>query len=284
VVVITNKTIIRLRGLPYLPTAAVTGKHLGKLTAREIMRTNIDFLSTYTLIPHIKYLLKTTSHEVYPLVNNENDRLLIGSVLRTNLEILVEKYEHLKLFESPHSNSFEEAEKPQFIISNMSHPKTHEEDPHPELKDISMIETPIISVTTPQDNKDSPRTPVKEDEVMFEEVPTLDEKEVNLSLSPLHYEQDEIPEVFPNDSNHFSGIDVSNIIEGSVTNPNTTLHQHSELMIEYDPAPFQISSLTRYYKLHFIFSMLGLSHAWIVTEGKLIGVVTKKDMIKLENK
>jgi hypothetical protein len=50
-------------------------------------------------------------------------------------------------------------------------------------------------------------------------------------------------------------------------------------VVPMDPAPFQIHVMTPLTKAHFLFSMLGLSHAWIVSEGRLVGVLTKKDLI-----
>jgi chloride channel 2 len=51
------------------------------------------------------------------------------------------------------------------------------------------------------------------------------------------------------------------------------------LVVPIDPAPFQIHVMTPLTKAHFLFSMLGLSHAWVMSEGKLLGVLTKKDLI-----
>jgi hypothetical protein len=50
-------------------------------------------------------------------------------------------------------------------------------------------------------------------------------------------------------------------------------------VVPMDPAPFQIHVMTPLTKAHFLFSMLGLSHAWVVSEGRLVGVLTKKDLI-----
>lgn len=51
------------------------------------------------------------------------------------------------------------------------------------------------------------------------------------------------------------------------------------LLLNIDPAPFQISIFTPMAKVYFLFSMLGLSQAFVVSRGKLIGVVLRKDLI-----
>ncbi len=41
-----------------------------------------------------------------------------------------------------------------------------------------------------------------------------------------------------------------------------------------DPAPFQLVERTSLYKIHSLFSILALSHAYVTSIGRLVGVVT----------
>ncbi|KAL0478934.1 hypothetical protein AKO1_007817, partial [Acrasis kona] len=50
--------------------------------------------------------------------------------------------------------------------------------------------------------------------------------------------------------------------------------ERSQILL-VDPAPFYINYLTPLTKIYFLFSMLGMSHAWVTKRGKLVGVVTK---------
>ena len=45
-----------------------------------------------------------------------------------------------------------------------------------------------------------------------------------------------------------------------------------------DPAPFQLVERTTLLKVHSLFSMLGLSHAYVTSIGRLVGVVALKDV------
>jgi chloride channel 2 len=45
-----------------------------------------------------------------------------------------------------------------------------------------------------------------------------------------------------------------------------------------DPAPFQLVERTSLYKIHSLFSILCLSHAYVTSIGRLVGVVTLKDL------
>merc|ERR1719151_226237 len=52
----------------------------------------------------------------------------------------------------------------------------------------------------------------------------------------------------------------------------------SELHI--DPAPFQLPEKSSLLKVHSLFSMLGVNHAYVTTIGRLIGVVGLKELRK----
>ncbi|XP_013929131.1 PREDICTED: chloride channel protein 2-like [Thamnophis sirtalis] len=47
-----------------------------------------------------------------------------------------------------------------------------------------------------------------------------------------------------------------------------------------DPAPFQLVERTSLHKTHTIFSLLGVDHAYVTSIGRLIGVVTLKELRK----
>ncbi|KAJ8320296.1 hypothetical protein KUTeg_001883 [Tegillarca granosa] len=47
---------------------------------------------------------------------------------------------------------------------------------------------------------------------------------------------------------------------------------------QIDPAPFQLVERTSLHKVHSLFSLLGLSHAYVTSAGKLIGVCGLKDL------
>jgi chloride channel 2 len=61
----------------------------------------------------------------------------------------------------------------------------------------------------------------------------------------------------------------------SVMSSNTM----KEYQIPYDSSPLTITVFTPYTKIHFLFSMLRLGVLWVTIDGKLCGVVTKKDLM-----
>lgn len=48
-----------------------------------------------------------------------------------------------------------------------------------------------------------------------------------------------------------------------------------------DPAPFQLVERTSLLKVHSIFSLMGVNHAYVTAIGKLIGVVSLKEVLKM---
>ena len=45
-----------------------------------------------------------------------------------------------------------------------------------------------------------------------------------------------------------------------------------------DPAPFQLVERTSLLKVHSMFSLLGVNHAYVTTIGQLIGIVSLKEV------
>lgn len=48
--------------------------------------------------------------------------------------------------------------------------------------------------------------------------------------------------------------------------------------VKIDPAPFQLVEKTSLLKVHSLFSMIGINHAYVTKIGKLVGVVALKEV------
>lgn len=51
--------------------------------------------------------------------------------------------------------------------------------------------------------------------------------------------------------------------------------------IYIDPAPFQLVEKTSIIKVHSLFSMIGINHAYVTKIGRLVGVVALKEVFSL---
>jgi chloride channel 2 len=174
-------TFMKLRGLPYLSTIKPTAKTYNK-KAQDVMRKDVHYIANDFSLKLISKILRSTTHLTYPVVNDSNSMVLIGSVSRGHIELVVEEYERMAKEGADDVTQISESIQPQFVF----------------------------------------------------------------------------------DRNLFLKID----------------SQERHRIVLVDPAPFQISNLTPLTKVYFLFSMLGLSHAWVTKGGKIVGVITKKDLIR----
>ncbi|KAL3995618.1 Voltage gated chloride channel family protein [Acanthocheilonema viteae] len=98
-----------------------------------------------------------------------------------------------------------------------------------------------------------------------------------LANSPLHEDHDGESPLAPLLQRHAD-------IEHHVTNLNVCqrayILQHPINLdeIAIDPAPFQLVLGTSLYRVHTLFSLLGLNHAYITNRGKLMGVISIKEL------
>lgn len=50
--------------------------------------------------------------------------------------------------------------------------------------------------------------------------------------------------------------------------------------VNIDPSPFQLVEKTSLLKVHSLFSMIGINHAYVTNVGRLVGVVALKEVKK----
>ena len=86
------------------------------------------------------------------------------------------------------------------------------------------------------------------------------------------------------------GTDVTDFMGDAYANADMTLEEEKEWVeeemsknvdfdaIHIDPAPFQLVEKTSLLKVHSLFSMVGVNHAYVTAIGKLIGVVGLKEL------
>jgi len=49
-----------------------------------------------------------------------------------------------------------------------------------------------------------------------------------------------------------------------------------------DLCPYTVMETSPLSKVHFMFAVMGLSHVWVVREGRLMGFVAKEDLMNME--
>eukprot|EP00762_Andalucia_godoyi_P004579 ANDGO_05103.mRNA.1 Chloride channel protein F len=78
---------------------------------------------------------------------------------------------------------------------------------------------------------------------------------------------------------HLQFLDFRPVSQASQHHVNAT-----DLQVPFDSAPFILPLSTSLHRIYFVFTMIGVSHAFIVDCGTLKGVVTKRLLIQLQNR
>jgi len=189
--------ILEAKGLPFLPNLS-SGAH--RKTGRDVMNRNLNHIAKLSTYKDINTLLKKTGFQYFPVVDNQENMLLLGEVHRSYLKTILDKREREYL----QQRGIIESQRNIFLENNQT-------------PDASPINSPNV------------RSPIgSAEQQSFFEVPAL------LEFKRPHF----------------------------------------------DPSPFQLVDRTSLGKIHFMFSMLGITHVWCTSKAHLVGVITRKEFMK----
>lgn len=204
---------LQMKGLPYMPPF----KPHGKRTARDLMQSEVLFLTSDSNFHNLESLLRSSTVDPFPLVETKENRYLLGVIPRKRLERLLLAQE--KEFERLRREYQEQ-----------------------------MAEYGQRKSAPPEPSQASSST-------------------------------DEIGGV-----GHVLALDEQPLLVEPVPPPSKDQFWSSKLNLSrnspgFDPCPFSTFADTPLSKLHFMFAMLGLSHSLVLERGRLVGVITKRDMM-----
>ncbi|KAM6994813.1 chloride channel protein 1 isoform 1-T1 [Tautogolabrus adspersus] len=256
-------SIIQVKKLPYLPELALG--HISKynIFVEDIMVRKVKFLSSQSTFRELNYLLENSTLKTIPLVDSKESMILLGSIERTELQAVFDWWL------SPERRVFERGQSSPghgFKVSWESFAFVDEEG--------------------------------AEETAQFEEecngpVPSPKPQE----LSTNHSDKRKLPSVRGALQRLFSSTSSAVPTETQETTapPLTDTMSPEEIkaweeeelnkpidmeQIRIDPSPFQLVERTSLHKTHTLFSLLGLSHAYVTSIGKLVGVVALKELQK----
>uniref|UniRef100_A0A665W8P8 Chloride channel, voltage-sensitive 1b n=1 Tax=Echeneis naucrates TaxID=173247 RepID=A0A665W8P8_ECHNA len=248
-------SIIQVKKLPYLPELALG--HISKynIFVEDIMVRRVKFLSSQSTFRELDHLLETTTLKTIPLVDSKESMILLGSIERTELQAIFDWWlsPERRVFErgqsSPGQDSKVSWESFAFVDEEGGEESTEKVDKNEFLLrcEWKVYQFQFLNMFCPQ------TTPVQE--------------ECN---GPIQASK-------PQDtSTHCtnSGNMIKAWEEAELDKP-IDMEQ-----IRIDPSPFQLVERTSLHKTHTLFSLLGLSHAYVTSIGKLVGVVALKELQK----
>ncbi|XP_053342605.1 chloride channel protein 2a [Clarias gariepinus] len=256
-------SIIRIQKLPYLPELG-WGQEKYNIRVEDIMVRDVRFITLSSTYRDVQEALVSGQLKTLALVESKESMILLGSIERSQLQFLLSEQlgrgrwlEYLR--ERAQDNgahipsSFSQNSSPKagrgvrFLIS------TEESSYSPTLTNSQLPLKSALKTVTSISNTDTVNSspspscgePVKE---QVEEAPNIDDDMSTAEISEWEEQQLEEPVCFNN--------------------------------CKIDPAPFQLVERTSLHKTHTIFSLLGLDHAYVTSTGRLVGVVSLKELRK----
>ncbi|KAK1795162.1 hypothetical protein P4O66_010343, partial [Electrophorus voltai] len=273
-------SIIQVKKLPYLPELGFG--HISKynIFVEDIMLKKVKFVSLQSTYSEILHLLETTTFKTIPLVDSKvgnqvilkeglnqyiverfmaESMILLGSIERCEVQAACDWWlsEERRVYNQRqvtlHQGSKVRWESLTFI----------DEEGEEENRQKRSTETLNGPLTSEKPSEDSTR---------------------NMSSGESGHLA-----IFCNGEH-----DSRRVTHGDITTQNTSdclvqikAWEESELnksvdidQIRIDPAPFQLVEKTSLHKTHTLFSLLGFSHAYVTSTGKLVGVVALKELQK----
>ncbi|XP_061573042.1 chloride channel protein 1 isoform X2 [Cololabis saira] len=262
-------SIIQVKKLPYLPELALG--HISKynIFVEDIMVRKVKFLSSQSTYRELNHLLETTSLKTIPLVDSKESMILLGSIEKTELQAV------LDWWLSPERRVFERGQSSPGQGSKVS------------WESFSFVDEEA------EESTDKPASPGQEEC----NGPIPSPKPQEPSTNHTDSDNGKLPSVRRTLQRLFSSTSSSGQVETQEATPppltdtmtpeeikaweETELDKPVDMeQIRIDPSPFQLVEKTSLHKTHTLFSLLGLSHAYVTSIGKLVGVVALKELQK----
>ncbi|XP_070561074.1 chloride channel protein 2-like isoform X2 [Ptychodera flava] len=244
-------SIIQIKRLPYLPDFAnFSTKKSYNVFVEDIMIKHVRYLSFDSTYQDLKILLDMSKHSAYPIVDNKDSMILLGSMQKHVLEQLLDSH----VGRVARLAAFSEMQRQKSASDNNLAEGRSRHDDSEEITVLGLHPQSNASVTSTSSIK------------------SILKKSKHL---------------FTGSDSGAESSDVSQVDRGSLDmTPEEQASWENEKLQELikfdncqiDPAPFQLVEKTSLHKVHSLFSLLGLNHAYVTTLGRLVGVVALKEV------
>uniref|UniRef100_A0AAQ5X443 4Fe-4S ferredoxin-type domain-containing protein n=1 Tax=Amphiprion ocellaris TaxID=80972 RepID=A0AAQ5X443_AMPOC len=269
-------SIIRIKKLPYLPELGWGHHEKYNIRVEDIMVRDVRYITLNCCYRDLHNVLLTGHLKTLALVESAESMILLGSIERAQLQSLLSQQlgrprrleyireraaaekKHLSVVSNPGSE--DGSQRISTEESSFSPTRPVPQKPlKPALKRPSVVERPTEIPTGPNDNSG---IALKN---LFCASPDTEEAFLFCSFVCLH---------ILSDSQNLCDLQIAEWEEKQLD------EQVNFNNCKIDPAPFQLVERTSLHKTHTIFSLLGLDHAYVTSIGRLIGVVSLKELRK----
>ncbi|XP_027891892.1 chloride channel protein 1-like [Xiphophorus couchianus] len=265
-------SIIQVKKLPYLPELGFGHMSQYNIFVEDIMVRKVKFISSQSTYREVKHLLDSFSLKTIPLVDSKDSMILLGSIDRVELLALCDWWlspERRLLMEGP---SLQEKNPcPKSSWESFAFVDDEEDEERDKGSPLQEERNGPVPPPKPQDPSSNHTAPATEKGPLQSVRRTLR----NLFTSKSRQSEKELQEPCPPPlSDTMTSDEIKAWEEAEMDKPM----EIDEIRI--DPSPFQLVERTSLHKTHTLFSLLGLSHAYVTSIGKLVGVVALKELQK----
>ncbi|KAJ1351051.1 hypothetical protein KIN20_006988 [Parelaphostrongylus tenuis] len=247
------ESIIRIKKYPYLPDLPPSRISVYTVKVEQVMVCDVIYITKDMTYREVKEILQMAPHlRSFPIVTDHESKILLGSVAKRYLVMLLRRY---------------------VLINQQDNRSSARMTPTEIFNTIRRTSMRLSRRSPSRRSKDGRETDSTKSET--EQVDVVTDRNYSgntlLSISPLHAPSNvPLQAVFTRPST----TDVT-----KENDPKTLIDRVIDLdEIAIDAAPFQLVLGSSLYKVHTLFSLLGLSHAYVTDCGRLVGVVGLKEL------
>lgn len=283
-------SIIQVKKLPYLPDLG--WNHISKynIFVEDIMVQDVKFVSSNCKYRDLQTLLQSTTVKTLPLVDSPETMILLGSVERSELQALLQKHisperrrclnrqMQQKLAEAPYDGHSKGSGATLPKLNRESFVYVDEDDDTDEKAE--QPQPPSPSPSHPEE-PNGPTNPLKQTPDI------LEPQQFSESFRNLRQLFQQLLCPYSRRPETQSAVQEPVEVIETMTPEEIDAWEQEELekdvcfeCCRIDPSPFQLVERTSLHKTHTLFSLLGLSHAYVTSMGKLKGVLALEELQK----
>ncbi|XP_057694086.1 chloride channel protein 2c [Corythoichthys intestinalis] len=270
-------SIIRIKKLPYLPELGWGHHEKYNIRVEDIMVRDVRYITLSCCYRDLHNVLLTGHLKTLALVESAASMILLGSIERSQLQALLS----LQLGRSRRLEFIREraaAEKKRLSIVSNSDCEDNHQRASQEVRFQISTEESSFSPTRPVPQK--PLKPALKRPSVVErptDIPIGSQDHSNNSSLKNLFCASTDAELMEDDDDVEDDMTIREIAEWEEMQLDEQVNFNN---CKIDPAPFQLVERTSLHKTHTIFSLLGLDHAYVTSIGRLIGVVSLKELRK----
>ncbi|NXU53224.1 CLCN1 protein, partial [Turnix velox] len=283
-------SIIQVKKLPYLPDLGWNPISKYNIFVEDIMVQDVKFVSSNCKYHDLQTLLQSTTVKTLPLVDSPETMILLGSVERSELQALLQRHisperrrllnreMQQKLSEAPYDG---QSKGPWAALPKLKHESFAYVDEDEDTDEKGELPQPPSPAPSYPEEPNGPTSPLKQ-------IPdTLEPQQLPGSFRSLRQLIQRLLCHYNRPLETQSAVQEPVEVVDTMRPEEIDAWEQEELdknvcfdSCRIDPAPFQLVERTTLHKTHTLFSLLGLSHAYITSGGKLTGVLALEELQK----